>query len=509
MRFRWRFLTADGYAGPGLHRGLGKGGAGGGKLEGMASGTTISALKKSFVDYVHTGFLRVRSSFFQSLQIVVSGIGAYVFAERVVGHTEPIFAATAAIVSLGYISGATHARRILEVSLGVTLGVLTGDLLMLLLGRGIWQAALVLFISILIARFLDNGIIFTIQMGLQSCLVVLMPAHVDGPFARSIDAIVGGVFAFLLMFLFPKDPRRSPRENARKLMTSFSRVFSDAAAATSHYDGKEAWQALAGARRLQPLYDACEKDIITSKGMARLAWSGRAHMKELERHSAILHKIDYAIRNTRVLNRRLASTINNVQISAEATASIAGVLKGLSEAVLKLGAGLSAATPQERREAMVLARRQLTALAGTLEPHMMGVRTLEAEALVLMLRPLVVDLLEASGLTHDEATAMLVPLGDYSPTEHAPSTTAVPVQQDPGEKHREDTRQLTTVLRYREQASGAAKDASLRDPRSMPALSPQSVQDAAQRESAERVEKQQQLNTQQLTIIEQKLSRDS
>ena len=48
-------------------------------------------------------------------------------------------------MSLGYVSGSTHSRRILEVSFGVSLGILIGDLFLQMLGRGIWQATLALF----------------------------------------------------------------------------------------------------------------------------------------------------------------------------------------------------------------------------------------------------------------------------------------------------------------------------------------------------------------------------
>lgn len=493
-------------------------------MVGMGFGQQVKSLKKRARDHSRLGWQRMKDGFFQSLQIVVSGIGAYLFAEKVLGHTEPIFAATAAIVSLGYITGATHARRILEVSFGVTLGILMGDMMMLALGRGIWQAGLVMFLSIMLARFLDNGIIFTIQMGLQSCLVVLLPPNVDGPFARSLDGIVGGLCAFLLMFLFPKDPRRIPRENARTMMGAFAAVFRDAGEAMEHYDGKEAWHALASARRLQPLYNTCEKDIITSKGMAQLAWTGRSHMKELDRYSQALSKIDYAIRNTRVLNRRLASTINNVHISQEAITSIAEALKSIGDAVEALGEGMSAPDADVRTERKMKARRDLSHLAGRLEPHMMGVRTMEAEALVLMLRPLVVDLLEASGLTHQQAVDMLVPLGD-SMTEHAPTTTLLPVQADADaggqqgshrqrveQKHRDDTRQLTTVLRAKDRAPiREIREASVRDPRSMPAVPPAGTgADASSQmlDSAARVEKQQALNTAQLTVIEQNLKKE-
>ncbi|MDY6052024.1 MAG: FUSC family protein [Rothia sp. (in: high G+C Gram-positive bacteria)] len=485
----------------------------------MGFGQQVKSIEKYAQERSRKGWRRMKDGFFQSLQIVVSGIGAYLFAEKVLGHTEPIFAATAAIVSLGYITGATHARRILEVSFGVTLGILMGDTMMLILGRGIWQAGLVMFLSIMLARFLDNGILFTIQMGLQSCLVVLLPPNVDGAFARSLDGIVGGLCAFLLMFFFPKDPRRTPRENAKNLMGAFAAVFHAAGQAMEHYDDKEAWQALDDARHLQPLYNVCEKDIITSKGMAQLAWTGRAHMKELDRYSQTLTKIDYAIRNTRVLNRRLASTLHNVQISPAAITSIAEALKNIGDTVQVLGEGMSAADADVRAEQKVKARRDLAHLAGRLEPHMMGVRTLEAEALVLMLRPLVVDLLEASGLTHQQAVDMLVPLGD-SMTEHAPATTALPIhtglkasgqhethRQQAEQKHRDDTRQLTTVLRAKDRAPlRELRQSSVRDPRSMPAVPAASVD--PHNESAAWVKKQQALNTAQLEIIEKKLNED-
>ena len=84
--------------------------------------------------FIREGIHRVQADFFQSVQIVAASMGAWLFAERVLGHHEPIFAPVAALVSLGYVSGAKHSRRILEVSFGVTLGILIGDLLLILLG---------------------------------------------------------------------------------------------------------------------------------------------------------------------------------------------------------------------------------------------------------------------------------------------------------------------------------------------------------------------------------------
>lgn len=382
------------------------------------------------------GMNRVREGFIQSLQIVVSGIGAYAFAQHILGHYEPIFAATAAIVSLGYVRGATHSRRMLEVTIGVTLGVFIGDMLMMALGRGLWQAGLVMLISILLARFLDNGIIFTIQMGLQSCLVVLMHPSPDGPFARSIDAIVGGSFAFLLMFIFPRDPRVAPRKNATALLRSYSKVLQHASQAMHDYNYEQAHQSLLEARKLQPLYNAAEGDLVTARGMAKLSMLGKRHSSELEIFAQTLSGIDLAIRNTRMFNRRLASTIRHVVISPSAVDSIAQTLKQLAQAVDLLADAVNTTDPAIGRSKRTEAHHKLKLVAENLDPALMGVRTLEGESLVLVLRPLVVDLLEATGLQHDDAVALLVPLGE-SMTEHAPRTSQIPAIK-PGPVRREN-----------------------------------------------------------------------
>lgn len=400
------------------------------------------------------------TSVFQALQIVAAGIGAYAFAEKVLGHHEPIFAATAAIVSLGFVSGATHLRRILEVSIGVTLGILVGDLLMLALGRGLWQAALVLFVSIMLARFLDNGIIFTIQMGLQSCLVVLMEPNIDGTFARSLDGLIGGIFAFLMMFIFPKDPRRAPRQNLIALLSAYAESLKSSARAIEHYDATEAWHALISARKLQPLYAAVTSDLVTAKGMAKLSALGKNHTADLENFSRTVAGIDLAIRNTRVFDRRMASTIRNVQLSESAIHSIAEVLQKLADGVKTLGEAVAASQPSEKKILKENARKNLVQVAKILDPTVMGVRSLEGEALVLMLRSMVVDLLETTGMGHEECVNTLIPLGE-SMTEHAPKTSVVPVIKTEAapsttimgeddadyERVKADTRALNIVLR--------------------------------------------------------------
>ena len=87
---------------------------------------------------------------------------------------------------------------------------------------------------------------------------------------------------------------------------------------------------------------------------------------------------------------------------------------------------MSAPTESEREHYMMEARKRMIKLAGTLEPRTMGVATFEGESLVLMLRLIVVDFMEATGISHKDAVDVLVPLGE-AVTQHAPRTSAIPI----------------------------------------------------------------------------------
>ena len=51
---------------------------------------------REFSERARAGGARLRGDILQALQLTVAAIGAFVFAENVLGHTGPIFAATAA-----------------------------------------------------------------------------------------------------------------------------------------------------------------------------------------------------------------------------------------------------------------------------------------------------------------------------------------------------------------------------------------------------------------------------
>jgi uncharacterized membrane protein YgaE (UPF0421/DUF939 family) len=353
--------------------------------------------------------VRSRNSLVPAIQMTVCAVGAYAFAEYVLGHSGPLFAATSSLIALGF-SREPRLRRVMEVGLGCTIGIAVGDLLRHWLGGDIWVAAVVLLISILLARFLDSGNIFTTQLGLQSLLVVLLPAPAGGPFTRSIDAIVGGLFALLFTVLVPKDPRREPRKDVQKLLHELAEVLRDCASALTNSDSTEAWHALVRGRNCQPLVDAMRQSLRASGEVATLAPAYRRHRDEIGRLEQSLDYIDLALRNSRVFARRLTSAINHAALSDEATENIAEVLQETAAAIDELSLGLAEMHEGVRRAHLRTSRLELTEIAGRLHPRMLDVQRLEGETVVMLFRPLMVDLLEATGMDSKEARDILPPL---------------------------------------------------------------------------------------------------
>jgi hypothetical protein len=141
--------------------------------------------------------------------------------------------------------------------------------------------------------------------------------------------------------------------------------------------------------------------------VARISPAYRRHRDELGSLRSAVESIDLAIRNSRVFSRRLTSAINHAALTDEAIESLGQSLEDTADAVDALSRALSAGDSAERRLNLRQARNELAAVATDLHPETLDIGGLEGEGLVLLLRPLVVDLLEATGLSHEDAAGYL------------------------------------------------------------------------------------------------------
>ncbi len=353
-----------------------------------------------------SGWSRVRSSVPQAALMATGAVGAYAFAERVLGHAQPLFAATALLIAIGF-QREPKVRTVAEVAVGCTLGILIGDLMMAGLGRGLWQAVLVVFVSVMVARFLDSGSTFTMQMSLQSVLVVLLPLGAQGPFARSGDALVGGALALLVTFLSPRDASGGTARQLRGLYESMSRVLRELSQGLREEESRIAWMALVECRRTQGTLDDVRKELRLSAEQAAYNPLQRSSRGLVETMSRAADRSDLAVRSLRIVARRVVSILDHGAVDDDHRERLAAWFDDAADAVEVLHRSLVEPQEEGRHRSLGVARDALGASASRLDPAQLGGRTVHGQALVMLLRPMMVDLIEATGASHDEAVSYL------------------------------------------------------------------------------------------------------
>ncbi len=338
---------------------------------------------------------RVWESLPAIVQILAAVAAAYAIAHWGLGHAVPLLAITVTINSLGFARDARPVR-VAETVVGILLGIALGDALALLVGRGVWQLVLVLAVVFVVGRAVSANPAFAVAAAVPSALVVMLPDPAGGPFTRSLDGLVGGIVALLVTALVPRNPRGAAARDARALFSVLEESIGSVADALAHADPAAADLALTRLRRTQPLIDAWGASLDSAIAIARISPWVRRHLPELRRETGRLRGADLAARHLRTIARRSDFLVRDGRARPE-----------LAELFAQLGAGirlLGARRPAE-------ARAELSALAARLDPaELVPGAPITDAAIVLLLRPLVVDLLDASGLDPDAARALLPPV---------------------------------------------------------------------------------------------------
>ena len=331
------------------------------------------------------------------IQIVVAVIAAYSIARFGLGHAVPLLAATVTISSLGFTRDA-RPSRVLESALGIVVGITLSEGILLLAGTGVWQIALALTVTLLAARLLSKSNAFAVAAGVQAVLVQILPAPEGGPFVRILDGVVGGVVALIATAVIPRDPRRLARRDAKRLFMVFLDSLRSLETALEAADEPAARHALDQLRLSQPLIDSWATSLDSARSIARISPFLRRHVDELDAQARMLRGMDYAVRNLRVIARRIDFLVRD-GVPRPALASVLGTI------------ATSVTLISQSLDDPVLAETAQAGLAGSavhLDPStVVGDASVTDSTIVLMLRPLVVDLLTVAGLDVAKARALL------------------------------------------------------------------------------------------------------
>lgn len=339
----------------------------------------------------------MENAFIPVLQAALGAGLAFAIARYALGHQTPFFAPIATWVCLGFTSD-RRVRKVAELALGVALGVGLGDLIVTVIGSGPWQIALVLVIAALSARFIDRGTTLTMQAGVQAVVVVVLPVQATGaPMHRWLDAVVGGLMALVVAALLPSDPRKGPRAQVSGVLRELGAVLNRLSEALHAGDLDGTLITLERARSMQPAIDEMHSILRGARETVRVSPAMRRYRGQVSELTKVAVVIDRAARNARVMCRRavpLTEAHRHLPLLAEMVSEAA-------QACAELRRSIAAGFPAP------VARQQLIDLARKLGPEAAEIRGGSVITLVVLLRSLTVDLLQATGESFKSARGYL------------------------------------------------------------------------------------------------------
>jgi uncharacterized membrane protein YgaE (UPF0421/DUF939 family) len=341
---------------------------------------------------------RLRAKSWQIAQCAVAAGVAWFVAADLIGHPTPFFAPVAAVVSLGTSYG-QRLRRVLEVTIGVALGVFLADLLVLELGVGPWQLALVVALAMSAAFLLDGGQLLVTQAAVQSIIVTaLVPAPGDA-LIRWTDALIGGGVALVAATVVPAAPLRRPREQAAVVVRKIAALLRAAADVMMSGETDPALDLLADARSTDSLIR--ELQAAADEGMDVVASSPFRvrHRGQMRRMAELVDPLDRALRSTRVLVRQTAVAAYHRRPVPPAYAQLC---EELADAADLIAAELADNRMASEAQEPLLRVGEATGRVGRSEE-------LSAEVILAQVRSVIVDLLLLTGLDQLESTDALPP----------------------------------------------------------------------------------------------------
>lgn len=339
---------------------------------------------------------RLRASGWSVVQTAVAASVAYFLAVVVLGHETPFFAPIAAVIASSVTLG-QRTRRAVELAFGVAVGLMVADILVLFIGTGTVQIGVVVLLAMAAAVFIGGGTLLVNQAAISALLVVVLQPP-DAAFSpdRFLDALVGGVVALAVSYLFPINPERLVEKAARPIFDELVGVLEDIAAALRDGDREKAERALVRARRIDDeQVSAFYEALAAGHETARLSPTRRRTLGHLELYANAGTRIDLAVINTRVLARGAA---NMLRRGEPAPALLPEAILDLARAAEALAAYLESSTePEEARRYALGAAHRATQLLR--DRH-----DLATSVLVGQVRSAAVDILRSTGM--DQASAL-------------------------------------------------------------------------------------------------------
>jgi uncharacterized membrane protein YgaE (UPF0421/DUF939 family) len=341
---------------------------------------------------------RLRDRAFFIAQCALAAGTAWALARYVIGHKVPFFAPVAAMVCLGFSFG-QRLRRVAEVMIGVAVGVGVGDLFVRMFGTGVPQIVFVVALAMSVAVLLGAGTLMVSQAGVQAAMVTTLLPDPSAGFSRWIDATLGGAVALAAATIAPAAAIRRPRRQASAVLNELASLLVETADGLRKHDEAALTDALRRARASESMLDDLRSGAAEGVAVVRMSPFRRRHRGRVQEIADLVAPLDRAIRNIRVLVRRAAVSVWRGELIPP---EYPNMLERLADGTRLIAESLfePAADVAAHRVLGELGRRtaDLPTPAG-----------LSAVVVLGQIRSTIVDLLELTGTTYDDARE-LVPL---------------------------------------------------------------------------------------------------
>jgi uncharacterized membrane protein YgaE (UPF0421/DUF939 family) len=307
---------------------------------------------------------RLRALRWPILETAGAAVVAWYLAKLLLGDDESAFAPIAAIICLGATIGQQR-ERALALTGGVVVGVLIADLLVLALGSGPPQVALMVVLAMSAAVLLGGAALLMVEAGVSAVIIGSSAPPADLILVRPTEALIGGGVAFAVhLLVFPPNPRLLVGRAANDVFSGLGGGLEQLSRALRTGERAHAEPALETMRSLdtsvRALGDALQLGRDTARS-APLRWADRG---ALERQDEISRHLDYAVRNARVLAR---DVVRHTRAGGPPAPELADAVAQLARGVWALAASFDEPDDgvEPRALALQAARRASEAMVGS------------------------------------------------------------------------------------------------------------------------------------------------
>jgi uncharacterized membrane protein YgaE (UPF0421/DUF939 family) len=329
------------------------------------------------------------------LRLSIATSTAYFFADRVLGHQQAFFAPIAAVITLIAASGVRRVRTLAELVVGVATGVLVGELLILLIGRGPWQIALVVVLAVAVGTLAGLTGLALNQAATSSVLIAAVVPIGNGNVAatRFLDALVGGLCGMAMILLIPRNVVRDIDREVQIVLSRLAAVLRLEAEALRERDSKLADRSMNDAQIMRGLVASLGTTAGNVAEVARISpirWRQRAHV---ELYAATVRDLSNAVYDAHTMGRKISALLRHGELVPD---DLDTAIDALAAAVEIFASDLS------ERDDFEEARLELIEAARMASLALPAAATMNSAAIAAQIRSLAADLMYASGYTREE-----------------------------------------------------------------------------------------------------------